>query len=327
MVACAFEAGASGLGCKTVRETCSESEFKEALDFLTSPASGQDPNEPWKYMNATPAIPPQYNTQQVLDRYRDFHAPRAECCAVKTDLNWPPTQRRMSQKEALVINVAEGSTATRFLDCIYDVFGYNTAHGEGKLRTDCTEESVWAAQNRNGSLQHVQYDYVPCKYHTNTKEFDQYDYVSDTPVAYHTDHLLVSHPDSPVLLGTRDPRMWQQRRRGEHLKQGSAKWVGASPCGVVGEGFRQLSHPDAWEDFVIYNAWVACVVPSDRLFVYNLFGDNLDAQHDIDIVQRLKIFMDRHTSLETFTSTDIPDAVDQCRSRKTSALKTHHHKN
>jgi hypothetical protein len=88
------------------------------------------------------------------------------------------------------------------------------------------------------------------------------------------------------------------------------------------EGLRDLSHPDAWEDFVIYNAWVACVVPRRQLFVYNLFSDSTDASHNSNMVRRLRIFLE-DMDMQLTTKVATINIVNKCRSSKKSALTRH----
>ena len=315
----------SGLGSRYVRDTCSMEEFTEALAFITSPQAGVD----------TPAIPAEYNTQEVIDRYADFYTTKSSC-GVLADPAWPQSKRKEQGKLPQIINAAEGSTATRFMGCISSQLGYWPAHGEMFLRTDCPQkrnrlDDPPSRPHDRERRNHHHKGPKPCKFDTNTEQWDQYDYIADSPVAYFIDSLVLSHPDSPVLLGVRDPKVWQQRRHDEHLPY-SPSWVGAHPCVADWqEGkeeqsdqteYRQLKDPDAWVDFVVYNAWVACVVPRERLFVYNLFDDGFDQQSNQRVVRRLVEFLGS-VGLPNIRNKTAHKMVVRCRSSGKSAMKNH----
>lgn len=323
----------SGVGSPNVGDTCSLEEFKEALTFLTSPQVHGDQS-----LLGTPPMAAEYNSQIVIDRYANFHLPKNSCALAANPL-WPRSKRKRQGKQPLIINLAEGSTATRFLGCIFRKLGYWPAHGEHFLFTDCG--TAWNAESRKEAARtqsHQRERRTPhrrrkktCKFNTTTEDWDQYDYVADSPVAYFVDNLALSHPDSPFLLGVRDPKMWHQRRRDEHLPW-SLEWVGAHPCTADwqegktgGTQYKRLEEPDAWVDFVVYNAWVACVIPRDNLLVYNLFSGGFDAASNEHVVRQIVQFLLKHNIKKNAHRVSIRDMVATCRGsgKGTGSLKAH----
>jgi hypothetical protein len=252
------------------------------------------------------------------------------------------SRRKEENKMPLVINAAEGTTATRFLWCVFQELGYRGAHGKsapGMRMVDCKNGTTHIHQS---TLQGRKRSRNPAPFSnlnlvrncTRTEEWDKFDYVTDSPVAYQIDNMLLSHPDSPVILGLRDPKDWHQKRHDGHLKVGSANWVGAAPCWGGGPGsngafdkLMTLSHPDAWIDFIIYNTWVACIVPRESLFVYNLFKSaDTDAESNEDIVHRLRKFL-VGLGMNTMVTKSDADVVQTCRSSKyVTVSRKHKHK-
>ena len=173
---------------------------------------------------------------------------------------WPKTKRKEQGKQHMLINAGEGSTASRFLFCVFERMGFNAAH--------------------NGMNEFKGCD----KHESCTAAWDDFDYISDSPVAYLTWPLLQAHPGSPVMLGLRDPKQWQERRLAGH--DDAKEWYPAAPCGT---GTRKMGHPLTWEDFTIFNTWVACIVPDENLFVYNMFEEGSQR-----VATRLLPFLAKH---------------------------------
>jgi hypothetical protein len=240
---------------RTIHSTCSPAKFQEALDFLASPGSVQNPRT--TFGGEMPPLSPVYAADpSILHRYTTEYANVASCPG-KEDANWPLTERNMQQKQSLVINAGEGSTATRFICCLFEQYGFTCGHNVHKMRKHGCSDALDTSLSSD-SLGNC------------TASWDAFDFITDSPVASVFMQLLQSHPESPVLLSVRDPHEWQASRKQSHESQHSEKWPAPGPCGM---SLLKLSDPDAWMDFVIYNAWVVCVVPRDQLFVFNVFPD------------------------------------------------------
>ena len=255
---------------KTLLETCSLPRFMRALKMLTTPGGGHAPP-------GTTLIEDRYNRGSTVWRYENLshiYERKGQSCeaypnswtengdAERRASLWPLSKRAAQGKQRLLINAGEGSTASRFLYCVFERMGYNAAH--------------------NGMLDH---EFTGCEKHDScTAAWDRFDYISDSPVAYLTWPLLQTHPGSPVMLGVRDPVQWQARRLAGH--DDAKEWFPAAPCGT---GTRKMSHPDTWEDFMVFNTWVACIVPDEDLFVYNMFEEGSEK-----VATRLLPFLAKH---------------------------------
>ena len=261
--------------------------------MLTTPNGGYAPE-------GTTLMADQYNRRSTVWRYHNMsHISARKNQSCETYPNswmesgnvehraslWPKSKRVEHGQQPLLISAGEGSTASRFVYCIFERLGFNAAH--------------------NGMN-----NFTGCENHDScTAAWDKFDYISDSPVAYLTWPLLLSHPGSPVMLGVRDPLQWQARRLAGH--DDAKEWFPAAPCGT---GTRKMVHPETWEDFIVFNTWVTCIVPDENLFVYNIFEEGSEK-----VATRLLPFLARH-NIE-LPNKDIPFsellAQDHCGERAT----------
>ena len=159
-------------------------------------------------------------------------------------VGWPQSNR----STPLLINMAEGSTGTRFLECILSermrsAHFPDTALNQIHNQTNGTELNATALSGTEASA-----DDQPMHECTRgegarscTGAFDAYDYVSDTPTAQLVSLLLDTHGkrgQAAALLSLRDPWEWVSSRNnhhGQHEKNStepSDDWMRVSvPCG------------------------------------------------------------------------------------------------
>jgi len=169
-------------------------------------------------------------------------------------------------EKPLVINVGDGSTATRWLAEIMGMLGFNTYHYGGLIG------GTWDATFR----------------FSNTSEADMFDFIADTPTSTLTWELVQSHPNALFLMTMRDPVDWQDSRINDH--SGSMWKQQGLPCD--GPDVLQLygqSTPSA-HDYVAYSAWAKCVIPQDRfLGAVNVFADeNADSEFVEKLIKTLE---------------------------------------
>jgi len=172
----------------------------------------------------------------------------------------------VSQKP-LVINVGEGTTATRWLDGVMKDLGFNTVHG-GMPWSD------------------FGFQFKP--EFTSTADVDKYDYISDIPTSFFTWQLVQSHPNALFLTTMRDPVEWRDTRINDHH---SSPWrQQASPC--LGAQFYDFNGSDvSASTYVAYSAWAKCVIPETRFLATNVFTDE---QSDAKFVEELIHFLETH---------------------------------
>jgi len=173
----------------------------------------------------------------------------------------------VSQKP-LVINVGDGTTATKWLDGVMKDLGFNTVHA-GMPYSDL-------------GLQ-----FKP--EFASTADVDKYDYVSDSPTSFFTWQLVQSHPNALFLMTMRDPVEWRDTRIKDHH---STPWrQQGSPC--LGAQFYDFngSHVSA-STYVAYSAWAKCVIPEDQFIgAVNVFADE---NNDAEFVDKLIHALETH---------------------------------
>jgi len=236
-----------GRASRTILESCSINKFAKQLSKIAIPGRGY----------ARPGVtllPKTVYHRRTLKRYKNITVgmPGAICKGT-ADPEWPPS-RRTGKAPPLIINAGEGTTATRFMACVFRQLGMVSSHNGGKHEFKGCNPGK-STDRYNASCTHA---------------WDQYEYITDSPVQYQLYPLLQTHPKALVLLSLRDPDQWQAKRIGTHKHKGSAEWRQAAPCGA---SVHPMSDPNTPLDFAIYNAWVSCVVPEGRLFPYNLFNE------------------------------------------------------
>ena len=130
----------------------------------------------------------------------------AVCPAARAAAGWPPSNRT----GRLLLNMAEGTSGTRMVDCVLTKRGMRTAHFP-EVATPLVPKRATAA----GQLH-------PCTRGAGaescTGQYDQYQYVSDTPVAQVAQLLLQTHSAAQVaaVLTLRDPWGWVVSRTNSH---------------------------------------------------------------------------------------------------------------
>mmetsp|Transcript_110293 Transcript_110293/g.225483 ORF Transcript_110293/g.225483 Transcript_110293/m.225483 type:complete len:306 (-) Transcript_110293:71-988(-) len=166
-------------------------------------------------------------------------------------------------EKPLVINVGDGSTATRWLAEIMGMLGFNTYHYGGLIG------GTWDATFR----------------FSNTSEADMFDFIADTPTSTLTWELVQSHPNALFLMTMRDPVEWRDSRIKDHI--GEPDLTQGLPCGVA--SLLDANNPAA-ETYVAYSAWAKCVIPEDQfLGAVNVFADeNNDAEFVKKLIQQLE---------------------------------------
>lgn len=161
----------------------------------------------------------------------------------------------LSQKQ-LIVNVGEGTTATRWLDDVMEALGFNTrhffAHDGGPV---------------NGSF-----------------EVDQSEFISDYPTSTLTWQITQSHPRALFVMTMRDPVDWRDRRMEEHnhSRQGV-------PCGMA---YLEDANNPAERTYVAYSAWASCVAPADNFLAANFFVKK--EKNDAEFLEKLIQMLETH---------------------------------
>eukprot|EP00039_Didymoeca_costata_P016799 m.305966 g.305966 ORF g.305966 m.305966 type:complete len:367 (+) comp16453_c0_seq1:153-1253(+) len=227
-----------------VIDTCPLDKFAAALDSLTKP----DENA------KTGAIIEWNDREAVINRYKSIAYIR-NCTQLPTT-EWPISTNRTNP---LIINAGEGTTGTRFLNCFMRRIGLPSAHTRGEKDGRTGEER--ARDNRT--------EFLGCSHYGScTAGWDQFNYISDSPVAYQIWELLQSHPDAIVFQSLRQPQPWKKSRISKHMLQNANKWHQAGPCGMAD---HQMDHEDTELDYVVYNAWARCILPP-RSIAFSFFS-------------------------------------------------------
>ena len=232
---------------------CSAERFAKAYDSLVEPTQGLF--EGWS------------DKEAVVKRYKELT--EINSCERVPSPRWPMSFNRT---KPLIINAGEGSTATRFLNCVMRRIGNYGAHTRGGPNQE----------KQNSS------EFMGCDYYSScTDGWDLFNYISDSPVAYQLTQLLATHPNSLVLHSLRDPASWKKSRISKHLHQGAAKWHQAAPCGMSD---HPMDHPQTELDFVVYNAWAKCVSPVGKRYLQI----NLFKQETVQVVLQILFFVHAH---------------------------------
>jgi hypothetical protein len=235
-------------------DQCSVEMFERSLKTLLNPDDGML-NE-WTDSDA------------VLERYRTGPARWINCKNPPSEA-WPMSTGRTTP---LIINVGEGSTATRFLNCVMRRVGLSGAHTKG-AGADKPEENT---------------AFMGCDaYSSCTAGWDKFNYISDSPVVYQVGELLATHPDALVLHSFRDAAGWKRSRINKHADQGAANWYQGGVCGGAD---HPMNHSLTELDFVVFNTWAHCVSPKDRYLAINLFTQRSSSMTILDIL----LFLRKH---------------------------------
>ena len=258
--------GEGELPAKTAAHSlCPVEMFEQSLRTLVNPPDGG-------------MLPTDVDIPAVLDRYREGPA-RWTTCAKIPSAEWPMSTGR---ETPLIINVGEGSTATRFLNCVMRRVGLSGAHTKGEDR-DKKEEAT---------------AFMGCSaYSSCTAGWDEFGYISDSPVVYQITELLATHPNALVLQSFRHPKSWKHSRITKHAHQGAADW---HQGGICGGADHPMNHSMTELDFVVFNTWAHCISPKDdlpsRYLPINLFN-----QRSSVAILELLIFLRKH-GMDLFVS-------------------------
>ena len=177
-----------------------------------------------------------------------------------------------------ILDMASGTTGTRFVDCIFSSLGFRTMHN-----FKCPE---WATD---------------C-----TSEIDATDFVSDSPLPGYIEDAIKAHKDKGfpgMLLTVRDPREWAISRV-KHLPAQSSEYIGCPPClrqSLYAQGLlKPISDVDAVTvPQLITWAYSMCVAtskykeyPDDHIMLLNLFRkDMTEGEKDAHLVKQLTGFL------------------------------------
>jgi hypothetical protein len=232
-------------------ELCSHENFEANLRAMLDPISGNQKG--WTDVEAAVA------------RYAELV--ELNTCPRVPNARWPMSTNRT---KPLIINAGEGSTATRFLNCVMRRIGHYGAHTRGGPED--------AKSNKT--------EFMGCDdtvhYPSCTTGWDTFNYISDSPVAYMLPELLATHPNALVIHSFRDPASWQKSRIHKHLHQGAAGWHQAAPCGKTD---HPMNHSKTNLDFVVYNAWAQCITPKGKRYMQlNVFDQDKSSVEEVTAI-------------------------------------------
>ena len=174
-----------------------------------------------------------------LDEIVRVYEERYDAVAKDTSKTCDPAWPLSTRGKGLLVNLGEGTTGTRFLECVME--RSSTLRGGHNIHTDRLSLALT----------------------------DAYDYLSDSPLPYEVVPLLLSHPGkltAGVLLTLRDPVDWVRSRVEHHGTKKCCKCcsVSAPPCGA--KEWINASRPDYLTYYgrlsFVYKAWVACLATS-----------------------------------------------------------------
>ena len=257
----------------TALELCPAADFAESLVALSPLLPG--------------AVARAGGAKRLTERYaRKFG--QGACPLADAAAGWPQSNR----STPLLINMAEGSTGTRFLDCILSQ-RMRTAHfPDTALALNQTNDTEADAAESNDLSQLPLHECTRSEGGQScTGAFDAFDYVSDTPTAQLVSLLLDTHAkknQAAALLSLRDPWAWVSSRNnhhGQHEKNSTLPtddWMRVSvPCGCPWRPYpfkeprgamlhayasvgcnepTSLQHYSvAALDFLTHNVWTTCL--------------------------------------------------------------------
>lgn len=254
-----------GRGTRTVplNQTCSRKAFADALSFLQEHRLLAE----W-VPQGIDAIDPR------IRRYDELILSGRSCLH---DLDeWPPSAK------GLVIDLGEGTTGTRWLHQIVRELGYRSMHN-----VQVGHDHPNQCYSRNLRDKH-QSGETRC-----TTIYENFDFVSDSPVAYQVYNLVMAFPRANFVLSIRDGEEWRQSRLKHHTD--AKHWVAASPCGIGPE----MSSPEAGIEEEVLAVWITCFVPRNRLFIFNLFSDHSKEESNETSTQVVSAITDMLTALRS----------------------------
>lgn len=197
---------------------------------------------------------------------------------------WLPVSvaRDASSAAPLLINAGEGSTGTRFLNCVASRIGLKAAHNQ---------------------------------YVSNASDFALSDFVSDHPVPELLAPLLAAfRGQSHVMMTLRDPWEWLEARR-KHTGSDAFR-IGTAGCGL-GIRLDDGTDDELATHLFVYNAFSACMAARQGAepVLINLFNEP-----DVEVQQRFIDWLrkgERNVSLER-----AKNAWAHCKQVDTSSNRT-----
>ena len=225
-------------------ELCSAEQFKAAMEHLLDPQA--------KLLTWA-------DKAGLVARYAKVS--QVQRCATVPSVKWPIS--KVNAAKTMIINVGEGSTGTRFLNCVMRRLGLNGAHTRGDH-----DMSTGKAKNRSKEI-----EFLGCEHYPScTDGWDQFSYISDSPVPYFVRELLATHPSALVIQSLRSPSSWVHSRIKKHKLQGAENWHQATVCG---DADHPMKHNLTEMDFVVYNIFAKCISPGGgRSMEFNMFKEN-----------------------------------------------------
>ena len=186
---------------------------------------------------------------------------------------WPASSQR-----GPILDMASGTTGTRFVDCVFSSLGFRTMHN-----FKCPE---WGSD---------------C-----TKDLDATDFVSDSPLPGYIEDAIKAHKEKGfpgMLLTVRDPKEWAVSRI-KHLPAQSSEYIGCPPClrqSMYAQGLlKPISDIDAVTvPQLITWAYSMCVAtsnykeyPDEHIMLLNLFRTDMsESEKDAHLVKQLTGFL------------------------------------
>ena len=168
--------------------------------------------------------------------------------AVITRLRDLARREGLLDRRHIVINAGEGTSGTESLDDYVKCCGLTslkwTSHGTIMRQLNNKPSSEWRTLNFSRS-------------------FQNFDYVSDTPISSIAPHLLAHFPNARVLLSTRNATQWVESRirfNSGVLPQPLSWWGGINSPRAKDPAAREF----AALAYTAQNALVACLTPPER---------------------------------------------------------------
>ena len=255
-------------GRATIAEMCPEAEFRAALSMVANATS-------------KPALARAGGAEAVVGRYLDKWGGR-NCRSQPGGVDWPISQHA---RGGLLLGAGTGTTGTRYLACLFSSFGLRVFHTKGE--NDRVSERLRCTQCfTNGST------FMELEGMSRTAAWDQYDFVTDTPVPDELAFLYATHPGkllAGVILTVRDPVEWKRSRIEHHPHSENStraldahRWnVGGLGCSAAELAILGDSDLLVSQDKFVYDSWAACRAMQDGrsrddLLILNLFVETAE---------------------------------------------------
>lgn len=211
-------------------DTCPLEKFQASLDWILE-------QKLWQESNITSKAP-------------EYYADIATKLRCSLDPKWS-----LSQKP-LIVNVGEGTTATRWLWRVMGKLGFAAQHYAREVLELNPPKGLLGSwkQDVNGSF-----------------KVDNWDFISDQPISTITWELVQSHPKGLFLMTMRDPTDWFANR----LKHSTPVEHMGVPCGQnLQDNMLVADDAHAALMYTVYSTWAVCVLPPDRFLAVNVFAND-----------------------------------------------------